>query len=152
MVTAIRLDTAQLRLIALERDGQWLLDHHEAEECHRCAEFVAAANRLFDDVFELDVALRENAFADSAAPVALGDSVEVLFLKCYLLAAIAERLVTWFERKGHSVEGADALRSWLRELEACNRPSGEVPDWLEDKRVAAVEEHRNGKTLPGWVD
>ncbi len=149
MVTAIRLDATQLRLISLERDGQWLLDHHEAEECHRCADFVAEANRLFGDVFELDITLREEAFGDGAAPV---DSLEVLFLKCYLLATMAERLVTWFERKGHAVEGAEPLRIWLRELEACNRPSGEVPEWLEAKRQAALAEHCRGETLAGWAD
>lgn len=149
MTTTYRIETSQLRLISLERDGQWLLDHHEVEGCHRCADFVTAANRLFEDVFELDITLREEAFARGEAAV---DPLEVLLLKCYLLAATAERLVTWFERKGHAVEGAETLRTWLRELETCNRPSREVSDWLETKRLAAVAEHRRGETLAGWAD
>ena len=152
MATTSRIDSTQLRLISLEKDGQWLLDHHEAEECHKCGVFVADVNRLFGDVFELDVNLREETFGGIAYSAELGKTVEILFLKCFLLATTAERLVNWFGKQRHSVEGADTLRSWLRELEACNRPSGEVPDWLEEKRLAAVEEHRQGKTLAGWAD
>ncbi len=150
--TTYGFDATQLRLIHLERDGQWFLDHYEAEECHNCGGFVADVNSLFGEVFDLDTRVREDAFKGVPYSPELANAVEVLLLKCYCLSVTAERLVMRFERKGRAVEGAEALRRWRRELEACNKPGDEVPDWLEEKRLAALEEHRQGKTLAGWAD
>jgi len=152
MDTLFEIDSARLKLTALERQGDaWLAEHLEAEARQRFEDFVSRLNDLFGEVFELDIKAREEHLDSGDYNAELSKALEVLFLKCYFLAMTAERLASWFEKKGHAVEGADALRDGLRELEACNKPGDEVPEWLEEKRLVALEDHRQGKTLPGWA-
>ena len=153
MATSVQIDSAQLKLISLERQGEaWLLDHHEAEECHKFQNFITMVGELFADVFDLDLRIREDHLQSGVYNEDLFKTSEILVMKCYFLAVKVERTASWFEKKGHAVEGIVALRAWLEELRSCNQPSDEVPDWLESKRLNAVDEQRHGRTLVGWAD
>jgi len=153
VATSVQIDSAQLKLISLERQGEsWLLDHHEGEECQKFQTFIAMVSALFTDVFDLDLRIREDHLQSRVFSEELFKTAEILVMKCYFLAVKVERTASWLEKKGHAVDGIVELRSWLQELRSCNQPSDEVPDWLETKRLTAVDEQRHGRTLVGWSD
>lgn len=147
-----RIRYAERRVVFYRDEAeQWLKDHHEAQECQGCEDFIRDINQLLVDIRESDRQLHEAYCEGLPYDESLSARLAELFQRWYDLAQRVEIGASEFEKKDYMVEGLGQLRRRIHETEAVLNPSDEVGGIIANLRDKAIQSHERGEVLEGLV-